>query len=230
MTNRFLAPWADLVCCGFADAVAQFPSLPAEWTGNPVRQHFFDIKALEPHDPPRLLVLGGSQGSLFLNRILPRALAILAGDGVGFEVQHQTGGRWAEVVKTSYSDFGITADVSAFLAEPWRALSEADMVVARSGALTVSELAAAGRGALLVPFASAAGNHQEFNARSLEKAGGAVVLTEDEANPKSLAEVLGAILRDGETMKRMGAAASTMALPDAARRIAERILAIGGGQ
>lgn len=230
MTNRFLAPWADLICCGFADAVDQFPSLPAEWTGNPVRQHFFDIRALEPHDPPRLLVLGGSQGSLFLNRIVPRALAILAGEGVGFEVQHQTGGRWAEVVKTSYSDFGIKADVSAFLAEPWHALNEADMVVARSGALTVSELAAAGRGALLVPFASAAGNHQEFNARSLEKAGGAVVLTEDKANPASTAEVLGAILRDAETMKRMGAAASTMAQPNAARRIAERVLAIGGGQ
>ena len=230
MTNRFLAPWADLVCCGFADAVAHFPSLPAEWTGNPVRRHFFEIEAVEPHDPPRLLVLGGSQGSLFLNRILPRALTILQSVGTEVEVQHQTGGRWAEVVKTSYSDLGIEADVSAFLAEPWRALREADIVVARSGALTVSELAAAGRGALLVPFASAAGNHQEYNARSLEKAGGAVVLTENEANPTSVAEVLGGILRDSQTMTTMGAAASAMALPDAARRIADRVLAIGGGQ
>ena len=230
MTNRFLAPWADLVCCGFADAVAHFPSLPAEWTGNPVRRHFFEIEAVEPHDPPRLLVLGGSQGSLFLNRILPRALTILQSVGTEVEVQHQTGGRWAEVVKTSYSDLGIEADVSAFLAEPWRALREADIVVARSGALTVSELAAAGRGALLVPFASAAGNHQEYNARSLEKAGGAVVLTENEANPTSVAEVLGGILRDSQIMTTMGAAASAMALPDAARRIADRVLAIGGGQ
>jgi UDP-N-acetylglucosamine--N-acetylmuramyl-(pentapeptide) pyrophosphoryl-undecaprenol N-acetylglucosamine transferase len=229
MTNRFLAPWADLVCCGFADAVAHFPSLPAEWTGNPVRHHFFEIEAVEPHDPPRLLVLGGSQGSLFLNRILPRALAILQTEGMVLEVQHQTGGRWSEVVKTSYFDLGIEADVSAFLAEPWRSLGEADLVVARSGALTVSELAAAGRGALLVPFASAAGNHQEYNARSLEKAGGAVVLTEDEANPASLAEVLGGILRDSQAMTSMGVAASAMARPGAARRIADRVLAIGGG-
>ncbi len=77
MTNRFLAPWADLICCGFADAVGHFPSLPAEWTGNPVRRQFFEIEDVDPHDPPRLLVLGGSQGSLFLNRVLPRALAIL---------------------------------------------------------------------------------------------------------------------------------------------------------
>jgi UDP-N-acetylglucosamine--N-acetylmuramyl-(pentapeptide) pyrophosphoryl-undecaprenol N-acetylglucosamine transferase len=230
MTNRFLAPWADLICCGFADAVPCFPSLPAEWTGNPVRQHFFDIGAVEPHDPPRLLVLGGSQGSLFLNRILPRAVAVLGNQGVRFEIQHQTGGRWAEVVKTSYADLEIEADVSAFLAEPWRALGEADLVVARSGALTVSELAAAGRGALLVPFAEAAGNHQEFNARSLERAGGAVVLTEAEVNPVRLVEVLGGILGDEGKMKRMGAAAKTMALPDAARRIAQRVLAIGGGQ
>jgi len=230
MTNRFLAPWADLICCGFADAVDHFPSLPAEWTGNPVRQHFFEIDEIEPHDPPRLLVLGGSQGSLFLNRVLPRALALLMGEGAVFDVQHQTGGRWAEVVKTSYSDLGIEADVSAFLAEPWRSLQEADMVVARSGALTVSELAAAGRGALLVPFASAAGNHQEFNARSLERVGGAAVLTEDQATPKRVAELVGEVLCDPQKMIRMGAAASTMARPNAARRIADRVLAIGGGQ
>ena len=148
MTNRFLAPWADLICCGFADAVAPFrrcrPSGPAIRSGSTSSTS----SAVKPHDPPRLLVLGGSQGSLFLNRILPRALAILTSEGAEFEVQHQTGGRWAEVVKTSYSDFGIEAEVSAFLAEPWRSLGEADLVVARSGALTVSELSAAGRGAL----------------------------------------------------------------------------------
>lgn len=229
MTNRFLAPWADLICCGFADAVAHFPSLPAEWTGNPVRRHFFEIEPVEPHDPLRVLVLGGSQGSLFLNRVLPRALAILDGQGIAFDVQHQTGGRWAEVVKTSYLDLGIKAEVSAFLAEPWRSLGDADIVVARSGALTVSELAAAGRGALLVPFASAAGNHQEFNARSLEKAGGAVVLTEDEVTSSTLAGVLGGLLKDPKAMQEMGAAASTMSSPDAAANIAKRVLAIGGG-
>lgn len=229
MTNTFLAPFSDLICCGFADAVGHFPSLPAEWTGNPVRRRFFEIGEVEPHDPPRLLILGGSQGSLFLNRVLPRALSILLGDGMTVEIRHQTGGRWAEVVRTSYSDFSIEAEVSAFLTEPWNALAEADIVVARSGALTVSELAAAGRGALLVPFAAAAGNHQEFNARSLEKAGGAVVLTEDEADPSGVAGVLGGLLNDPDAMRRMGRSAGSMALPDAAARIAQRIIATGGG-
>jgi UDP-N-acetylglucosamine--N-acetylmuramyl-(pentapeptide) pyrophosphoryl-undecaprenol N-acetylglucosamine transferase len=229
MTNTFLAPFSDLICCGFADAVRCFPSLPAEWTGNPVRRRFFDIDEIEPHDPPRMLILGGSQGSLFLNRVLPRALAILTAEGMAIDIRHQTGGRWAEVVTTSYADLAIEADVCAFLTEPWSALAEADIVVARSGALTVSELAAAGRGSLLVPFAAAAGNHQEYNARSLERAGGAIVLTEEEADPSGVAGVLGRLLTDPGSMKRMGRAASTMALPDAARRIAERIISIGGG-
>jgi len=228
MTNRFLAPFADLICCGFADAVHHFPSLPAEWTGNPVREDFFAVNPVEPHTPPRLLVLGGSQGSLFLNRVLPRAVAMLRGRGMVIEVRHQAGGRWADVVTTSYADLGLDADVSAFLAEPWRCLQNADLVVARSGALTVSELAAAGRGAVLVPFAAAAGNHQEYNARSLGQAGGAVVLTEEEANPEAMARVLEDNLSDPDTLRAMGAAAATMALPDAASRIAGRVLAIGG--
>ncbi len=228
MTNRFLAPWADLICCGFSAAVSEFPSLPAEWTGNPVREDFFAVGPVAPDDPPRLLVLGGSQGSLFLNRVLPRAVAVLSGRGMAVKIRHQTGGRWADVVATSYTDLGVAADVSAFLAEPWRCLQDADLVVARSGALTVSELAAAGRGAVLVPFAAAADNHQERNARALEQTGGAVVLTESEASPERTAETLEAILGDPDAMRAMGSAAATMALPDAALRIAARVLEVGG--
>ena len=227
-TNRFLAPFADLICCGFEDALAAFPSMPAEWTGNPVRTDFFDIPDVEIGARPRLLVLGGSQGSLFLNRALPQALSLLQAAGIEVEVRHQAGVRWAEVVRTAYSDLKIEAEVTAFLAQPWQSMAAADLVVARSGALTVSELASAGRGALLVPFAAAAGNHQEFNARSLERAGGAVVLTEDEAPPQRIADVLIELLQDAEALKRMGRCARKMALPGAAARIAERVLAVGG--
>ncbi len=227
-TNRFLAPFADLICCGFEDAVAAFPSMPAEWTGNPVRTDFFTVPDVALGARPRLLVLGGSQGSLFLNRALPQALPLLKAAGFEVEVRHQAGVRWAEVVRTAYSDLKIDAEVTAFLAQPWQSMAAADLVIARSGALTVSELAAAGRGALLVPFAAAAGNHQEFNARSLERAGGAVVLTEDEAPPRRIAEVLLELLRDPGSLERMGRCARKMALPGAAARIAERVLAVGG--
>lgn len=229
LTNRFFAPWAALVCCGFADTVEAFASLPAEWTGNPVRGSFFDVPEVEPTDPPRLLILGGSQGSLFLNRTLPQALAVLRDAGIGPTIHHQAGVRWAEVVRTTYQDLMIEADVVAFLAEPWGALAKADLVVARSGALTVSELSAAGRGALMIPFAAAAGDHQLVNARSLERAGGAVVLTEAEASPYRVAEALERLLTDGDRLRAMGRHARTVALPDAARRIASRVLAVGGG-
>ncbi|HPA80407.1 MAG TPA: undecaprenyldiphospho-muramoylpentapeptide beta-N-acetylglucosaminyltransferase [Thermoanaerobaculales bacterium] len=230
LTNRFLSPWSALVCCGFADAVRAFPSLPAEWTGNPVRESFFKVPPVEPATPPRLLVLGGSQGSLFLNRTLPRAVAILRGRGITPQVRHQAGVRWADVVRTSYQDLAIGAEVAAFLSEPWTALAEADLVVARSGALTVSELAAAGRGAVLIPFAAAAGGHQLHNARSQEKAGGAVVLTEAEASPERVADVLQELLADPGRLRAMGSCSRAVSLPDAARRIAERVLAVGSGR
>jgi UDP-N-acetylglucosamine--N-acetylmuramyl-(pentapeptide) pyrophosphoryl-undecaprenol N-acetylglucosamine transferase len=228
LTNRFLAPWAALICCGFADAVEEFPSLPAEWTGNPVREEFFEVPEAAPQDPPRLLILGGSQGSLFLNRALPQAVSMLSERGVRPIVRHQAGVRWADVVRTSYRDLALEAKVVAFLAEPWQALAEADLVVARSGALTVSELAAAGRGALLVPFAAPAGGHQLVNARSLEKAGGAEVLTEHEATPERLAGVLKNLLTDPERLRALARCARTVSLPNATRRIAERTLAVGG--
>lgn len=228
-TNRLLAPWADLVCCGFADGVAAFPSLDARWTGNPVRGEFFSIAAHEPGERPRVLVLGGSQGSLFLNRLVPRALADLAQRGFRPIVVHQTGARWAEVVRTAYDDLHLEADVKAFLAEPWVSLEEADLVVARSGALTVSELAAAGRPSVLIPFAAAAGGHQEHNARSLERAGGAAVLTEAAADPEKLASLLAELLTAPLRLTGMADCARTFALPGAARRIAGHLLAVGGG-
>ena len=227
-TNRSLAPWADLICCGFERAVAAFPSLPAEWSGNPVRAEFFQIGPLVPHDPHTILVLGGSQGSLFLNRTVPRALASVVRGGRPLAIRHQAGVRWEEVVRTAYRDLGLEAEVAAFLPEPWKALEEADLVVARAGALTVSELAAAGRPSLLIPFAAAAGNHQEHNARSLEQAGGARVLTESEAGADRVARELDALLADPAALATMSTHARSLALPGAARRIARRLLEIGG--
>ena len=227
-TNRMLAPWADLICCGFADGVARFPSLPAEWTGNPVREEFFEVPEVRPQTPPRLLVLGGSQGSLYLNRTLPRALQLLKRRGIEPSVVHQAGSRWVDVVRTSYADVRIDVTVASFLDAPWEQMIGADLVVARAGALTVSELAAAGRGAVLIPFAAAAGNHQEYNARSLEKAGGARVLLEGEATPERIADLLTALFADPNGIAAMGQRARSVALPGAAERIASRLLAVGG--
>jgi len=228
LTNRTLAPWADLVCCGFEDALVHFPSMPAVWTGNPVRPDFFDVPPATPEGKPRILILGGSQGSLFLNRTLPRALALLRDQTQEVSIRHQSGSRWLEVVRTAYSDLGLEATVETFLSRPWEALEWADLVIARSGALTISELAAAGRASVLIPFAAAAGNHQEFNARSLERAGGADVLLENEAEFERVALVLRRLLDDPERLAAMGRAARAVARPGAADTIANLLLSVGG--
>lgn len=225
-TSRFLAPWADLVCCGFAEAVSFFAS--AEWTGNPVHPSFFSVPQVAPSSPPKILVLGGSRGSMFLNRIVPRALANLGALGIPVTITHQAGLRWTEVVKTSYRDLGLEAEVSSFIAEPWQALANADLVISRSSALTVAELAAAGRGALLIPLSDAHDDHQEHNARCQERDAGAVVLTEAEASPSTVANLLADLLSNPERVVAMGRRARTAALPDAAGRIARRVMACGG--
>ena len=226
--SRLLAPWADLICCGFADAVRALPSLSAEWTGTPVRPQFFAVPPIEPRNPPRLLVLGGDEGSLLLNRTVPRALALLRAEGLAPSVCHQAGARWAEVVRSSYHDLGLEATVEGVLTEPWRVLAEADLVLARSGATTVAELTAAGRGAVLIPLATVPGNHQEHNARSLERSGGAVVITEGQAEPRTVAGVLGSLLGDRERLRALASSSRAVALPEAARRIARRLLEVGG--
>ena len=214
--------WADCGNVGSRAAECATATVPIDYDDPSGGTTYLELK--------RLPALGEKQGSLFINRTLPRALASLRDDGLKIEIRHQAGVRWAEVVRTAYQDLKIEAKVTAFLAQPWQAFAEADLIVARSGALTISELASAGRGALLIPFAAAAGNHQEFNARSLERAGGALVLTEHEAMPLRVAMLLGKLLRDHETLVDMGRRAREVALPDAAARIAERVLAIGGGE
>lgn len=226
--GRFLAPWADLVCCGFADAVRAFPSLSAEWTGLPVRPEFFAVPPLEVHDPPRLLVIGGAEGSLLLNRTLPRAVSRLRSGGLAVEVRHQAGSRWAEVVRAAYQDLQLEAAVDGILAEPWRALAEADLVVARAGALTLAELAASGRGLVLVPPTAAFGEHHEHNARALAAAGAAVVVAEEQAEPRGLEAVLGGLLRARPRIEELARAARGVSRPGAAARIARRLLEVGG--
>lgn len=227
-TNAALAPWADLICCGFADAMACFPSLNTEWTGNPVRSRFFSVSDAEPCDRARILVLGGSQGSLFLNQYVPNALAKVIQRGHRVQITHQTGRRWLEMVRTAYADLNIEATAEAFLPEPWAALAEADLVISRSGALTVAELAAAGRGALMVPFAAAAGNHQESNARALQRAGGAEVMVEREATPEGMADRIVELIQDPARLVAMGRAARASARKGSAAMIADHLLSIGG--
>jgi len=227
VTTRVLAPWADAVACGFAAALAFFPSLPARLTGNPVRPEFF---ALPPAPPAGgVLVLGGSQGSAALNRTVPKALALLARDGLQPRVVHQAGPRWAEKVTAEYRRLAVGAQVVPFLDRPADALADASLVVARAGALTVSELAAARRAAVLIPFAAAAHGHQAANAAALAQVGAADVLAEEEATPEALANLLQHRLADPAALASRGAAGAVLARPQAAAEVAALLIACAGG-
>ncbi len=228
LTTRFLAPWSVAVACGFEAATAAFPSLPARWTGNPVRPEFFAVPP-PPARPLAILVLGGSQGSAFLNATVPSALAQLAHAGVSPRVVHQAGARWTDEVRERYLALGVEAAVVPFLERPAEALADAALVVARAGALTVAELAAARRAALLIPFAAAAHGHQLANARAFAETGAGELLEERAATPAQLAAVLARMLAAPEGLVARGEAAVRLARPHAASAVAALALAAAGG-
>lgn len=233
LTNRCLARFAGTVAEAFPGSFA--PAHRAVTTGNPVRH---DIAALAPPEERfaarsgrrQLLVFGGSQGAAALNRLVPRALALLPAD-VRPRVLHQSGAPQRESVANLYRQLGVEADVRAFLDDMAGAYGGADLAVSRAGALTVSELAAAGLGAVLVPFPSAVDDHQTRNAGFLVSAGAAVLLPEAGLTAERLAGELAGLLSAGRARPlEMARAARAVAVPDAANRVAQLCLAAAEGR
>ncbi len=230
LTNRWLARLADTVAEAFPGS---FPGRRhVVTTGNPVRR---EIAALP--DPEerfagregrlRLLVFGGSQGAAVLNRVVPRAIALLP-DAVRPLVMHQSGATQLEETAALYRRLGVAADVRAFIDDMAAAYAAADLAVARSGS-TVSELAVAGLGAILVPLAIAMDDHQTRNARFLVAAGGARIIPESALTPDRLAAELLEVLEAGrEVPLRMARAARSVAVTDAAERLAGLCVAAAG--
>ncbi len=226
MTNRVLVKFARRVLTGFPDA---FPGKETV-VGNPVRSVISDIA------PPRerfegrsgalrVLVLGGSQGARALNEAMPQALSRL--QDAKIEVRHQCGEKMREDAVRAYAAAGVEASVEPFIADMAAAYAWADVVVCRAGALTLAEVCAAGVASVLIPLPTAVDDHQTKNGRYLVERGAAVLLKQD----GTLAERLSTTLRelDGEATKRleMANAARSLAMPDAADRVADAVLQVG---
>jgi UDP-N-acetylglucosamine--N-acetylmuramyl-(pentapeptide) pyrophosphoryl-undecaprenol N-acetylglucosamine transferase len=191
-------------------------------TGNPIRQEFFDTKTTSVRG--RLLIFGGSQGSRVLNEAMTGALLFLARMKDALQIVHQTGPKDLETVQQAYRQSAFTgARVVPYLDPIVDEIAAADVVISRAGAMTVGELSAVGRAAILVPFAAATNNHQELNARVVERAGGAVVITEKELSPERLAAVISEIASDPARATRMGMASKTLATPAATKKIVDLI-------
>ena len=228
LANRLIGKRVAAAAVNFPAAERYF--LNAEVTGIPVRSEFFSLAPPPPDAAPHLLVFGGSQGARLFNQTLPKILPALLYAVPGLTILHQCGARHLEPTESAYRATGVDParwQVQPFLDDMPARFAQAHLVMARSGASTVAELAAAGKPSLLVPFAAAADNHQKRNAEELVKVGAAVMLEEPElANPSALRDALIVLLREPATLARMSAAARTQAHPDAAQRIADRLAAL----
>jgi len=221
--NRLVGKRVQAAAVNFPSAARWFRN--AEVTGIPVRPEFFSLAS--PSGPPHLLVFGGSQGARLFNEALPKIACELLDSVPGLTILHQCGNRHLEATHAAYATSGadpLRWEVRAFLDDMPARFGLAHLAMARSGASTVAELAAAGKPALLVPFAAAADDHQKRNAEEMVKAGAAVMLTESElAVPGKLLEALTGLLNAPQRLAGMASAARTQAKPDAAERIANRL-------
>jgi UDP-N-acetylglucosamine--N-acetylmuramyl-(pentapeptide) pyrophosphoryl-undecaprenol N-acetylglucosamine transferase len=226
-TNRMLAPLAKKILAGFPGAFKE--SLEYTVLGNPVRKELVSSGAANTYDytgqrPLHLLVLGGSLGARPINQAIPGAVANLVreNDSSVIEVWHQSGDAHLEDVRDSYGELlGERVRVAPFIEDMAQAYSWADLVLCRSGALTVSELAIMGRPAILVPLPHAIDDHQTANARSLTDRGGAILLRQSDMNIDSLTQALQAYLAYPQRLSAMAASAAAAATPDAAARVSD---------
>jgi UDP-N-acetylglucosamine--N-acetylmuramyl-(pentapeptide) pyrophosphoryl-undecaprenol N-acetylglucosamine transferase len=185
------------VLSGVADRVfSAFPKvLPkAEWVGNPMRDGF--VKQATPAQrfadrtgPLRVLVVGGSLGAQALNTVVPKALALIPHDQRPV-VTHQSGATQIDALRTAYAEAGVQAELSPFISDTAQAFADADVVIARAGASTVTELAAVGAAAMYVPFPHAVDDHQTTNARFVVDAGGGWLVPQNELTAQDLADRL----------------------------------------
>jgi UDP-N-acetylglucosamine--N-acetylmuramyl-(pentapeptide) pyrophosphoryl-undecaprenol N-acetylglucosamine transferase len=229
-TNRVLAHLARQVLEAFPGSFGR--DVHARVIGNPVRA---DISALPPPavrfagrtGAVRILVIGGSQGATRLNAVVPFALKRLSG-WLSFDVRHQAGERWLEAGRASYAQAGVRADVRPFIEDMSEAYGWADLVICRSGALTVSELAAVGVAAILVPFPNAVDDHQAHNAQYLVREGAAVLIPDRELTEERLANELQRLGAGRGKLLAMAERARSLAKPAAADELAASCMALAG--
>ena len=215
LTNRYLAPLASTVLCGFDGAFGT--NQKAQWVGNPLRAQIQPKENTHvPHQPLRILVVGGSLGALALNDALPRVLRQF---GQQVEVLHQCGKGRSDVVRLAYQH-AESVTVQDFIADMASAYQWADVVICRAGALTVSEIAQTGVAAIFVPLPQAVDDHQAKNALSLVNAGAALMVRQGDSFEQNLIAALQQVVAEPHTLANMAEAAKQQAKPSATLDVA----------
>ena len=224
LANRLVGKRVSAAAVSFAPACAYFRN--AKVTGIPVRKEFFALKPRPAGEDPKLLVFGGSQGARVFNTRMPAIASALLEAVPGLTILHQAGARHEETTLAAYRSSGADSarwKVRAFLDDMPARFESADLVLARGGASTVAELCAAGKPALLVPFPQATDDHQRKNAEVMVAGGAARMLIEAEMTDSILFENLKALLGNSNSLTNMGAAAKSLARPNAAADIAAMV-------
>ena len=223
--NRYFAPRVDAVACGTWPA--DLPEgVKGIHTGNPVRAAVLERAGagyIQPGDyPMSLLVIGGSQGARILSDVVPDAVALLP-DALRAHVRvaHQARTEDADRVEETYAEAGILAEVAPFFDDIPRRLSEAQLVISRSGASSVADISVIGRPSILIPYAAATGDHQTANARGLVEAEAAILIPEAALDARTLAAHIARILEDPAAAARMARSALRTSRPDATERLVE---------
>jgi UDP-N-acetylglucosamine--N-acetylmuramyl-(pentapeptide) pyrophosphoryl-undecaprenol N-acetylglucosamine transferase len=223
LTNRLLARVVSAAAVSFDSTVGFFGGRGFV-SGNPVRPEFFDPAPPRAPGPPRILIVGGSQGAHAINVAMVEAAPGLAAGGLA--VTHQTGERDIGLVRDGYRRAGLEARAEPFLFDMADQMKAADLVVCRSGATTIAELTASGRPAIFIPLPTAADDHQRVNAEAVAAAGAAEVIPQAELTGVRLGARIVALAEDEPARQTMSAAARQLARPGAAAAIVDRLIAL----
>ena len=220
-TNRRIARYVRRALISFPDTARYFPRGRTELTGLPVREEFFSVPPKPPGQPFTILITGGSQGSRTLNQAARQSWPIFRAAPLAVRIVHQTGPAAFDEWRAAFSESGLDGEVLPFITDMPAAFAAADLVVCRSGAGAVAELAAAGRPSILSPFPFAADRHQLRNAEAFVRAGAARLLEDHQMTGEKLFDMVARLAADPAALARMAAAARALAHPGAARRAAE---------
>jgi len=221
-TNKVLAHISTRIATGY-EVSAQGWGKKAIVTGCPVRPEFFSITPRKPAKPFRLLITGGSQGALPINRAFVDAMDRLASRKNELSIVHQTGERDYNAVRTAYARREINAEVLPFLTNMAERFAWADVIVCRAGAITAAEIAAAGRAAIFIPFGRATDSHQLRNAQEMSRAGAGRLISEAELTAERLTAEIFSLLDQPQEIEKLSTAARGLARPHAARDIVNLI-------
>jgi UDP-N-acetylglucosamine--N-acetylmuramyl-(pentapeptide) pyrophosphoryl-undecaprenol N-acetylglucosamine transferase len=229
LANRLVGKRVDAAAVNLAETTKYFRN--ARVTGTPVRPEFFAIEPRQEGPAKRLLVFGASQGARVLNETMPKIMNRLLAVFPELTVVHQTGARHGETTVAAYEREGVTSErlrVTPYLNDMAAQFAEADLILCRSGASSVAEVAASGRAAVLIPFPQAADDHQRKNAEAFVSAGAAELIVEAELTEDRLLLTLSKLLSDSAKRLEMGRRARSLAHPHAVEEIAGMAVALAG--